>query len=306
MKKKKIMTVGLVLALGTTGLVACSKSNNSSSNKNATTVSTVASSEKEKVEELDAEVQKGTWVTFTNKSGYIFNEVYLSPTSLDTWGEDLLGGTTILKSNGTHELEIPTASNGVYDVRAVDEDGDLWEFERIPLQNASTLVISGEDGTVTAIATTLDGETITVAGTMSGADTDWYDEDWYEGDWSDYDWSDYEESADYGWYEFTLSNYSSYAFVEAYFMEAGETEDAGYNHLEESQGLRVEGTTNIAVEGYFYHDIAFIDEDSDLLVFYGVDLEDAYAVDIEDGEETQLMTVHYNNYDSVTFEGHYE
>lgn len=73
MEKKKIMTVGLVLALGTTGLVACSKSNNSSSNKNATTVSTVASSEKEEVEELDAEVQKGTWVTFTNKSGYIFN-----------------------------------------------------------------------------------------------------------------------------------------------------------------------------------------------------------------------------------------
>ena len=49
--------------------------------------------------------------------------IYVSPTGMDTWGEDRLGSGNVLSPGEGGTLELP---KGTYDIKIVDEDGDTY------------------------------------------------------------------------------------------------------------------------------------------------------------------------------------
>jgi hypothetical protein len=62
-------------------------------------------------------------VTITNNSNWAIHQLFLSPTSDNEWGKDQLGEHVIDANGGTFTLNrIPCDD---YDVRLVDEDGDV-------------------------------------------------------------------------------------------------------------------------------------------------------------------------------------
>lgn len=105
-------------------------------------------------------------ITFSNASSFIFNEIYISPTAANEWGADLLGSSSVLKSNGSIDLEVPAYDFENYDVMVVDEERDTYRFTRVPMKDGNELAIYfGENGLA---ADVIDGgkTATTVAGTL--------------------------------------------------------------------------------------------------------------------------------------------
>lgn len=55
--------------------------------------------------------------------------VYISPASLDSWGDDWLG-SEVMYDGETWEFDV---SNGTYDIKLVDEDGDEYIRWNVPV-----------------------------------------------------------------------------------------------------------------------------------------------------------------------------
>ncbi len=63
-----------------------------------------------------------------NTGGYAIHYVYISPTSSDDWGDDWLGSSELINSGSSRTFNV---TNGTYDVRLIDEDGDdyiVWNM----------------------------------------------------------------------------------------------------------------------------------------------------------------------------------
>lgn len=109
-------------------------------------------------------------VTVTNLSGYNFQELYVSPSGASEWGDDHLGSTSILKNNGSFDIEVTKYDFENYDVQVIDEDGDVYEFQRVPLTKGCTLQIGfGDDGLPLAVSAAADGTENSVSGTLNGS-----------------------------------------------------------------------------------------------------------------------------------------
>ncbi|MDR3085642.1 MAG: hypothetical protein LBU47_04945 [Christensenellaceae bacterium] len=106
-------------------------------------------------------------VTVVNNTEYVFNELYVSATAADAWGDDHLGSTSILKKNGSFEITLPAYDFNNYDIRVVDEDEDEYLFERVPMQNGAKVVIAFGDAGLEASSTLADGSAVTVTGNLS-------------------------------------------------------------------------------------------------------------------------------------------
>lgn len=118
----------------------------------------------------DTEQSSGTFtVIVTNASGYIFNELYVSATAADAWGNDHLGSTSVLKNNGSFEITLEKYDFDNFDIKVVDEDGDTYVFTRVPLARGTEVSISFADGLVAEVEAA-NGDTTTVAGTLNDAD----------------------------------------------------------------------------------------------------------------------------------------
>lgn len=63
-------------------------------------------------------------IRFTNSSAWTIRELYLSPVSESRWGADQLGAHVIHTGESYTLTGIPCGS---YDVKLVDEDGDVCE-----------------------------------------------------------------------------------------------------------------------------------------------------------------------------------
>jgi len=68
-------------------------------------------------------VTAGTVEIINDTGGYDIYYIYISPSVDDSWGSDWLDETEILPSGGSVAF---TVSNGVYDIRLEDEDGDEY------------------------------------------------------------------------------------------------------------------------------------------------------------------------------------
>ena len=69
-------------------------------------------------------------VKIINQSKWEIHHVYLSSSSEDTWGDDLLGEEILAKGD---VLTLSNISCDLYDVKVVDEDGDECVIEEVDL-----------------------------------------------------------------------------------------------------------------------------------------------------------------------------
>lgn len=76
-------------------------------------------------------------VTINNRTMWDINQLFLSSSSDPSWGEDLLGWNTW---DSGESLELTTAGCGNYDLRMIDEDGDVCEV--------SEIYLCGDHGTI--------------------------------------------------------------------------------------------------------------------------------------------------------------
>lgn len=79
--------------------------------------------------------------TIANNSDWDFYEVYISSSSSDSWGDDRLG-SEILYSGGEQSFLL---SEGTYDLKIVDEDGDECRQMGIRLSGNTRLVYTNEE-----------------------------------------------------------------------------------------------------------------------------------------------------------------
>lgn len=74
--------------------------------------------------------------------GYDIYYVYISPTSADSWGNDWLGSSETISSGATKTF---TVTNGNYDVKLIDEDGDEYIVWNVPITGTVTWNVTLSD-----------------------------------------------------------------------------------------------------------------------------------------------------------------
>ena len=81
-------------------------------------------------------------VEIENTSSWDIHQLFISPTTEEEWGDDLLG-ENVAQSGQTITLsKVPCAE---YDVRLVDEDGDVCVVQGIPLCESKTYTLDDDD-----------------------------------------------------------------------------------------------------------------------------------------------------------------
>jgi len=89
--------------------------------------------------------------TLVNKTGLTIDEVYLSPTNDDEWGEDVMGKDVL---NNGEKVEITFSSSETecnWDLKIVDEDKDDVEWTKLNLCTANEITLMYEGKKPTAI-----------------------------------------------------------------------------------------------------------------------------------------------------------
>lgn len=145
--------------------------------------------------------QNYTSLTITNETGYTINYLYFSPSAYDDWGDDFLGGEDLVDGESV-EVELNRdfdEAEGLYDLQAVDEDGDYYTIYETDIAAGEPIVVTMEN----------------------------YDGGDYGDDYSD-DYSGYDEGYNDGYSEGYKAGYTE-AFRDAYlegFKAAREMEPA--------------------------------------------------------------------------------
>lgn len=89
--------------------------------------------------------------TLVNKTGLTIDEVYLSPTSDDEWGEDVMG-RDVLKNGERVDIKFSSEETECnWDLKIVDEDEDSVEWEKLNLCTANEITLMYEGKKPTAI-----------------------------------------------------------------------------------------------------------------------------------------------------------
>lgn len=210
-------------------------------------------------------------VVFRNSSGYVFNELYVTPTADTEWGSDHLGSTSVLKKGGTFELTLPIYDFNTYDIRVVDVDEDVYLFERVPIENGCEVDIVWESDLAASVSYT-DKDSTYIVGVFESGNDDYYSDDY-----------------DSGWLDMTFMNYTGWDFREVYVYATGSS-DMGYNHVADSP-LYDESQHAIGVDDYVYFDIVCVDQDYDTWTFTDIYLEDGCS-----------LTFYYSSDDGAFFE----
>jgi hypothetical protein len=104
-------------------------------------------------------------VAVTNDLGYELTELYISPIDADTWGDNLLAGNA--EGGHTTMFLISTYSEsdtGIFDICAVDVDGDSYSFFDVALSDGASLKLSWPGDDPEAVVTPKKGDAVTYAG----------------------------------------------------------------------------------------------------------------------------------------------
>jgi hypothetical protein len=89
--------------------------------------------------------------TLVNKTGLTINEVYLSPTNDDEWGEDVMG-KDVLKNGEKVDITFSSSETECnWDLKIVDEDDDDVEWTKLNLCTANEITLMYEGKKPTAI-----------------------------------------------------------------------------------------------------------------------------------------------------------
>lgn len=127
-------------------------------------------------------------VKITNDLGYELVELYVTLSSKDFWGDDLLpaaaedGSVTVFLSG------YEPAEGDTFDLRAVDVDGFAYEFYGLDLIDGDAVEMAWSEESAMVIITPVEGDAFTVGGTVIEPEDAGIDED-FLGCWKydDYD-----------------------------------------------------------------------------------------------------------------------
>ena len=82
-------------------------------------------------------------VTITNNVGYTLKEIYISTNDSSDWGDNLVPGTLADGASMTLKLsERFGGTEAVLDIRALDEDGDAYEFFELSLKDGDSVTLN--------------------------------------------------------------------------------------------------------------------------------------------------------------------
>ena len=89
--------------------------------------------------------------TLVNKTGLTIEEVYVSPSKDDEWGEDVMG-KDVLKNNGSVDITFSRKETTCkWDLKVVDSDKDSVEWTDLDLCKANEITLKYEGKHPTAI-----------------------------------------------------------------------------------------------------------------------------------------------------------
>lgn len=89
--------------------------------------------------------------TLVNKSTYTIVELYVSPTTEDEWGEDILG-RDVLGDDEKVDIQFSRGETTCsWDLKIVDDEGDEVTWTKLNLCQANEITLMYEDGKPTAI-----------------------------------------------------------------------------------------------------------------------------------------------------------
>jgi hypothetical protein len=89
--------------------------------------------------------------TLVNKTGLTIDEVYLSPTSDDAWGKDVMG-RDVLKNGEKVDITFSSEETECnWDLKVVDEEEDSVEWEKLNLCTANEITLMYEGKHPTAV-----------------------------------------------------------------------------------------------------------------------------------------------------------
>jgi hypothetical protein len=85
-----------------------------------------------------------------NKTGLTIDELYVSPTTVNDWEEDVLG-VDVLEDGEKAEISFDREETACdWDLKIVDEDGDEVVWKKINLCKASEITLRYDNGRPTA------------------------------------------------------------------------------------------------------------------------------------------------------------
>lgn len=152
--KRRIVTTMIAMAVavslmgcGVTTTTTYTETTTDSEGNTTTTTTTTTNGETttettESAPEEDGEEAQPTVATiaFDNEAGFDFAELYFSSSASDNWGEDILGEDAPLAVGEVitfNEAFTYSADNTVWDIMAVDSEGNSVEFNGADMTAAS-------------------------------------------------------------------------------------------------------------------------------------------------------------------------
>jgi hypothetical protein len=77
-----------------------------------------------------------------NRTGYQVNEVYVSPSAVDSWGRDILGDG-VMPSGTSRNITFPRRTRAcTFDLRVIYADGERGEIREINLCEVSNVTLT--------------------------------------------------------------------------------------------------------------------------------------------------------------------
>ncbi|MXP65851.1 hypothetical protein E0493_21095 [Roseomonas sp. M0104] len=100
-----------------------------------------------------AHAQSALDFRLVNRTGYQIDEVYVSPASSSSWGDDIMGRDAVPDGSTVNVTFNPRARTCKWDLKVVYEDGDESEWEALNLCSVSkvTLFWNRRAGTTRAV-----------------------------------------------------------------------------------------------------------------------------------------------------------
>jgi hypothetical protein len=92
--------------------------------------------------------------TLVNKTGFDIYEIYMSPSTQEDWGDDILTADDLpfLQNGQSCNLSFsPEAESRYWDMKLVDENGDSHVCSKLDLTKVHTLTLASKGGKLYAL-----------------------------------------------------------------------------------------------------------------------------------------------------------
>jgi hypothetical protein len=97
-------------------------------------------------DDFDGIADNASSITIINNTGYTGYYLYVSPTSSDSWGDDMLGSDILSNGDSVNvRLPVPLSTADRYDIRLEDSDGDDYTKFNVLISANSVIEFTFDD-----------------------------------------------------------------------------------------------------------------------------------------------------------------